>query len=105
MSTAFRQTHNNRHQPIGNLSDIGTTEAAEVLSDRIARIARAHSADAVVFVSDALDVRVIVETSSACVQLERKSPKEVVGRWRRAEPAALKAALDAHLARRGLLIA
>ncbi len=105
MSTAFRQTHNNRHQPLGNLSDIGTAAAAEAIAQRVAKIARAHSADAVVFVSDRLDLLVIVETSSACVQRERQHPKDVVGRWRRAEPAALKAALDAHLARRGLLIA
>lgn len=105
MSTAFRQTHNNRHQPLGNLRDIGTAEAADALAERIARIARAHSADTVVFVGESLDVTAIVETSSACVQRERKHPRDVVGRWRRAEPGQLKAALDAHLARRGLLIA
>lgn len=105
MSTAFHQTHSAKHKPLANLHETHIDEACELLAERISRIARAHSADSVVFVDSSLWLTVIVETSSACVQRQRKKPAEVVGTWRRADAATLKRAIEAHLAKQGLLIA
>lgn len=105
MSTAFHQTHNAKHKPLANLHEASLDDACEALAERISRLARAHSADSVVFIDSSLWLSVIVETSSTCVQRERKKPAEVVGKWRRADAATLKRAIEAHLAKQGLLIA
>lgn len=105
MATAFHQTHNLRHRPIGNLQQADIPELAETVADRITKLARAHSADSVVFVAGDGDVHVIVETSGACVQRERSNPTEVVGRWRRPSAEVIRLAIEAHMRRVGIFIA